>query len=63
MEHHYYNAAHQKLLDLGLEPHLLGEELVTSVLKTIESYKDRVIPGVIEPKVLWNPNKAEAVVD
>jgi len=63
MEHHYYNAAHQKLLDLGLQPHLLGEELVTSVLKTIEHYRDRVIPEVIEPKILWNPRKAEAVVD
>ena len=29
-EEHYYNAIHTKLLDLGLEPHLLGEELVKS---------------------------------
>ena len=63
MEHHYYNAAHQKLLDLGLQPHLLGDELVQSVLKTIERYRDRVIPEVIEPKVLWNPRKAQALAD
>jgi len=63
MEHHYYNAAHQKLLDLGLQPHLLGDELVQSVLKTIERYRDRVISEVIEPKVLWNPRKAQALAD
>ncbi|HEY1355623.1 MAG TPA: NAD-dependent epimerase/dehydratase family protein, partial [Solirubrobacterales bacterium] len=28
LEEHYYNATHTKLLDLGLEPTLLGEELV-----------------------------------
>ena len=32
-ESHYYNATHTKLLDLGLEPHLLGEELVQSMLR------------------------------
>ena len=31
-EEHYYNAIHTKLLDLGLEPTLLGEELVESML-------------------------------
>ncbi len=57
-EHHYYNAAHSKLLDLGLQPHLLGEELVTSLLRTIERYKDRVIPETIEPRTRWNPAAA-----
>ena len=32
-EQHYYNAANTKLLDLGLEPHHLGEELVRSMLE------------------------------
>ena len=31
-EEHYYNAIHTKLLDLGLEPTLLGEELVESMI-------------------------------
>ena len=34
LEEHYYNATHTKLLDLGLEPNLLGEELVESMLGT-----------------------------
>src|SRR5581483_11978402 len=35
-EQHYYNAVHTKLLELGLRPHHLGEELVRSMLAAIE---------------------------
>ncbi len=42
-EHHYYNAVHTKLLDLGLEPTLLGEELVESMIHAIERYKGNAI--------------------
>ena len=54
-EHHYYNAVHTKLLDLGLEPTLLGEELVESMIHAIERYKARVIEGTIDPKTRWRP--------
>ena len=43
LEEHYYNAKHTKLLDLGLEPHLLSDTLVESMFGVIERYKDRVI--------------------
>jgi UDP-sulfoquinovose synthase len=59
-EEHYYNAVHTKLLDLGLEPTLLGEELVESVLHAIERYKDRVIESAIDPHTRWNPTKSPA---
>lgn len=52
-EEHYYNAVHTKLLDLGLQPHLLGDELVRSMLVTIERYKDRVIERAIDPHHSW----------
>ena len=32
LEEHYYRAAHTKLLDLGLLPHLLGDELLSDLL-------------------------------
>ena len=48
-EEHYYNAVHTKLLDLGLEPTLLGEELVESMIHAIERHKGRVIEGSIDP--------------
>ena len=54
-EHHYYNATNSNLLDLGLQPHLLGDELVRSMLSTIERHRDRVITRAIEPRVRWRP--------
>jgi UDP-sulfoquinovose synthase len=59
-EEHYYNAIHTKLLDLGLEPTLLGEELVESVIHTIERHKARVVEGAIDPHTRWNPAKSPA---
>jgi UDP-sulfoquinovose synthase len=60
LEDHYYNATHTKLLDLGLEPTLLGEELVESMLHAIERHKDRVIESSIDPHTRWNPAKSPA---
>ncbi|HEY2334772.1 MAG TPA: NAD-dependent epimerase/dehydratase family protein [Solirubrobacterales bacterium] len=54
-EKHYYNAIHTKLLDLGLEPTLLGEELVESMIHAIERHKGRVIEASIDPHTRWNP--------
>jgi UDP-sulfoquinovose synthase len=54
-EEHYYNAIHTKLLDLGLEPTLLGEELVESIIHAIERYKGNVIESSIDPRTRWNP--------
>jgi len=59
LEEHYYNAANTKLLDLGLQPHYLGEELVHSMLQTIERYKDRVIDRAIAPRTRWKPGEIE----
>jgi UDP-sulfoquinovose synthase len=59
-EEHYYNAIHTKLLDLGLEPTLLGEELVESMIHIIERYKENAIEGSIDPRTRWNPAKSPA---
>jgi UDP-sulfoquinovose synthase len=59
-EDHYYNAVHTKLLDLGLEPTLLGEELVESMIHVIERHKARAIESAIDPRTRWNPSKSPA---
>jgi UDP-sulfoquinovose synthase len=59
-EEHYYNAVHTKLLDLGLEPTLLGEELVETMLHKIERHKGAAIEGAIDPRTRWNPAKSPA---
>jgi UDP-sulfoquinovose synthase len=59
-EEHYYNAVNSNLLDLGLRPRLLGEELVESILGILDRYKDRVAEGAIDPRTRWNPAKPAA---
>ena len=60
MEEHYYNAAHTKLLDLGLEPHLLSETLIESMFAAIQRYQDRVIPDHIMPATRWRAVRERA---
>jgi UDP-sulfoquinovose synthase len=50
---HYYNPTHTKLLDLGLQPTLLSEDLVTATLSTLLEYKDRAIHQAIAPRTRW----------
>ncbi len=52
-EDHYFNAKNTNLLDLGLEPHLLSDSLLDSLLNFAMKYKGRVDPKQILPKVLW----------
>lgn len=52
-EEHYYNAKHTKLVELGLQPHLLGDSLLDSLLNFAIQYKDRVDPDQIMPAVSW----------
>ena len=57
-EEHYYNAKHSKLVELGLEPRLLSETLVDTMLEKIERYKDRIDVSLIPPHAFWKPQQA-----
>jgi UDP-sulfoquinovose synthase len=52
-EEHYYNAKHSKLLDLGLEPHLLSDSLLDSLMNIAIEYRDRIDTTTLLPKVDW----------
>jgi UDP-sulfoquinovose synthase len=52
-EEHYFNAKNTKLIDLGLEPHLLSDSLLDSVLNMAIKYKHRVDQKQILPTVSW----------
>jgi UDP-sulfoquinovose synthase len=54
LEEHHYNPVHTKLLDLGLQPHFLSDELLNTMITTIVKHKDRVKQEIILPKVKWN---------
>ncbi|HEY3942930.1 MAG TPA: NAD-dependent epimerase/dehydratase family protein [Acidimicrobiales bacterium] len=52
-EDHYYRAAHTKLLDLGLVPHLLNQGTLAAILAVADRHRDRVDPVAISPTVQW----------
>jgi UDP-sulfoquinovose synthase len=56
-EQHYYNAKHSKLIELGLEPHLLSDSLLDSLMNVALKYRDRVDVNVMLPRVNWRKPK------
>ena len=52
-QEHYYNAKHSKLIELGLEPHLLSDSLLDSLMNVALKYRDRIDPTVMLPRVNW----------
>jgi hypothetical protein len=53
MEAHYYNAKHQRLVDLGLVAHRLEDSLIDRVIGLVERYKKRIKPELFAPRVDW----------
>ncbi|WCK54554.1 NAD-dependent epimerase/dehydratase family protein [Aneurinibacillus sp. Ricciae_BoGa-3] len=52
-ETHYYKASHTKLIELGLSPHLLTDEILRGIFRTVIQYKDRVLRDNMLPKIKW----------
>mmetsp|Transcript_12276 Transcript_12276/g.26478 ORF Transcript_12276/g.26478 Transcript_12276/m.26478 type:complete len:473 (+) Transcript_12276:88-1506(+) len=52
-EEHYYNAKNTKLQELGLQPHLLQDSMIDSLLEFAVQYKERVRHELIKPAVDW----------
>jgi UDP-sulfoquinovose synthase len=60
LEEHYYNPVHTKLPALGLQPTLLSETLIESMLAMIERYRDRVATEHILPATRWRQSPEPA---
>ena len=52
-EDHYYNPAHTGLLELGLKPHYLTEDVLARLIEMVILYKDHVKPDAIFRGVKW----------
>lgn len=52
-EEHYYNAAHTKLIELGLEPHYLTQERIKENITMALDNRDRILMDTIMPGVRW----------
>jgi UDP-sulfoquinovose synthase len=56
---HYYNAKHSKLIDLGLQPHLLSDSLLDSLMNIAIRYQDRIDTSLFMPQVQWRSGRNE----
>ena len=61
-ESHYYNAKHSSLVNLGLEPHLLSESLVSSLINIALQYQNRIDPALLAPQVNWREARNERCI-
>src|SRR5699024_2158987 len=52
-EDHYYNAVNTNLIDLGLEPHLLTQDVLKEILHEALEHKDSIIVDNVLPTVTW----------
>jgi len=55
LETHYYNAKHTKLLELGLSPRLLSDELIDTMLERIRGQRERIDASTLVQNVRWVP--------
>lgn len=52
-EDHYYNPKYTGLLELGLKPHYLNDEILGGMFDTVERYKDNINKEVIFKGIQW----------
>lgn len=60
-ESHYYNAAHSKLVDLGLHPHLLNDTLLNSVMHMVYAQRHQVRSGLLLPSINWRNTNSPVI--
>lgn len=53
-EEHYYNPAHSGLLDLGLQPTLMTNEVLKDLISKIIKYRQCIQMDKVNPRVRWN---------
>ena len=53
LEEHYYNPTHSGLTELGLEPHLMTNDVLAQMLEKIAAASDSIKKERILPRVSW----------
>ena len=52
-EEHYFNAKHTALEELGLEPHLLTDEVIRDIMQLAVDHEDRILENVVMNSPNW----------
>jgi UDP-sulfoquinovose synthase len=58
-EQHYYRVTHTRLLELGLEPHLLNGAVLESLIRLAMHRREHIDRSLIMPTVDWRMTKNE----
>lgn len=53
LEEHYYNPTYQGLLELGVKPHYLTQELLTEMIKKVMQHRKNIRKDVIFNGIKW----------
>ena len=53
-EEHYYNPTYSGLIDLGLSPHYLTDDVLEGMFKIVEQYKGQINKDAIYRGIRWN---------
>ena len=53
-EDHYYNPAHSGLMELGLTPHYMSDDVLADMLRVVQRHADRIDRRKILPRVRWS---------
>lgn len=52
-EEHYYNPTYQGLVEIGVKPHYLTDEVMTGMMRVVERYKENIRRDVIFRGIKW----------
>lgn len=63
LEDHYYNVKHTKLLELGLEPHILDDDVIRRLIQVAVDNRDRIDVKQILPTVSWREARNSVVAE
>lgn len=52
-EDHYFKVKHSGLLDLGLKPHFMNDDVLAGMIEKISKYKNLIDPSRVMPRMSW----------
>ena len=58
-EEHYYNVTHSRLIELGLQPHLLTGAVLDSLIQLALAHREQIDANLIMPTVNWRATKSD----
>jgi UDP-sulfoquinovose synthase len=62
-EAHFYSSLNTNLLSLGLDPVLLGDDIVASMIQSAQTYRSRIDRVQIMPTVRWKRESVHGTVE